>query len=145
MSITILGRNYDIKTTTKLDLSNKNLSSIPAEIGNLVNLKKLTLYKNKLSRLPAEIGNLVNLQQLYLYYNKLTSLPIEILNIKKSLIIDETSYEINNLSLDTEILIFSNLSIELTNLPITLKEIWLKKGIDDKLIKIPFGCEIKYY
>ena len=122
MSITILGKKYEIETTIILDLRWFKLSSLPVEIGNLVNLKVL-----------------------HLDNNKLTSLLAEILNIKKSLIIDETSYEINNLSLDTEILIFNKLSIELTNLPITLKEIWLNGGININLIKIPFGCEIKYF
>jgi len=168
MSITILGKNYEIETTIDLNLSynqlsslpaeigklvnlhtlyvdNNQLSSLPAEIGNLVNLKYLYLSNNQLSSLQSEIGELVNLQYLYLHNNQLSSLPAEILKIKEKIFIDETSYEINNLSLDTEILIFTSLKIELTNLPISLKEIWLKKGIDETLIKLPFGCEIKYY
>ena len=191
MSITILGKNYHIETTIILDLTYKNLTNLPTEIGKLVNLKKLYLNHNQLSSLPAEICKLVNLQYLFLndnqlnslpeeisklvnlqvlhlednqlsslpaeiskfinlqmlclYNNKLKSLPVEILKIKEKIWIDETSYEINNLSLDTEILIFRKLSTELTNLPISLKEIWLKEGIDENLIKVPFGCEIKYY
>jgi hypothetical protein len=58
---------------------------------------------------------------------------------------DVSSYEINNLSTDTEILIFSNLEEELTNLPTGLKEIWTYK-VNKKLNhKLPFGCVIKYF
>jgi Leucine-rich repeat (LRR) protein len=95
--------------------------------------------------LPAEIGNLTKLQMLDLYYNSITSLPTEILKIKNKLFIDETSYEINNMDPEAEFIILSSLKTEITNLPITLKEIWLKEGIDASLIKVPFGCEIKYF
>jgi hypothetical protein len=50
----------------------------------------------------------------------------EILKIKENIIINEISYEINNL--ENEILIFSYLSYDITNLPINTKEIWLKKN-----------------
>jgi hypothetical protein len=56
-----------------------------------------------------------------------------------------SAYEINNLSLNTDFLIFSYLGEELTNLPVGLKEIWIKienKGLNHKL---PFGCVIKYF
>ncbi len=66
---------------TYLDASNCSLSSLPAEIGNLTNLKGLYLYDNQLSSLPAEIGNLTNLQWLSLGRNQLSSLPAEIGNL----------------------------------------------------------------
>ncbi len=46
---------------------------------------------------------------------------------------------------DTEILIFIKLKLELTNLPITLKELWLTEEIDINLIKISFGCKINFF
>ena len=46
MSITILDKKYDINIDT-LDLSHNKLSSLPAEIGNLVNLKYLYLFSNE--------------------------------------------------------------------------------------------------
>jgi hypothetical protein len=57
------------------------------------------------------------------------------------------SYEINNLDLDCEILLFNSLLMSVTNLPINLKELWLSKIINiEKIeIKLPFGCEIKYF
>ena len=55
--------------------------------------------------------------------NKLSSLPKKIIQIKNSLNINETCYEINNLDIECKILIFSELNINITNLPIDLKEI----------------------
>jgi len=52
-----------------LDLYNNQLSSIPTEIGNLVNLSHLDLDNNQLVSLPTEIGNLVNLSHLDLNNN----------------------------------------------------------------------------
>ena len=66
MPVTILNKKYDINLQI-LNLSNKKLSSFPAEIGNLINLQTLNLASNQLSSLPAEIGNLINLQILNLF------------------------------------------------------------------------------
>jgi Leucine-rich repeat (LRR) protein len=88
---------------------------------------------------------LVKLTDLDLYKNELQNLPKSFLNIKKSLYTDISTYEITNLSEDTEILIFSELKQKLTNLPTGLKEIWIseeKRGLEHKL---PFGCVIKYF
>ncbi len=116
-----------------------------AEIGKLVNLQNLYLYYNLLRSLPAEIGKLVNLQTLILYTNSLSSLPAEILKIKNKIIINETSYDINNINMENEILIFSNLKIKLLNLPINTKEIWLNKNIINYKIKTPFNCVINFF
>ena len=167
MLITILDKEYDINLqylyldSNKLSsfpaeigklvnlqilyLKNNSLSSFPAEIGKLVNLQYLSLSNNSLSSLPAEIGKLVNLQYLRLYNNSLSSLPAEILKIKNKIIIDETSYDINNINMENEILIFSNLKIKLSNLPINTKEIWLDKSIINYEKKTPFNCVINFF
>ena len=87
----------------------------------------------------------INLQILDLFNNKLQSLPAKIGNIKEKLTIDISTYDINNLNIDNEILIFENLTDKLNNLPINTKEIWLKYDIKDYDIKLPFDCKIKYY
>lgn len=61
-----------------LDLSNKQLTSLPPEIGELTNLANLDLSRNQLTSLPPEIGKLTNLIRLNLSRNQLTSLPPEI-------------------------------------------------------------------
>ena len=73
-------------------------------------------------------------------------MPNKILKIKKTLNIDNTSYNINNLSINNEILIFYDLKIKISNLPFNTKEIWLnKKNIPNYDIKLPFDSKIKYY
>ena len=144
MKITILNKEYDINLQ-ELNLNSKKLKSLPAEISNLIHLKGLYLYNNQLQSLPSEIGNLINLQNLYLSYNQLQSLPAEILKIKNILKINDSSYDINNLNIDNEILILSNLIDKLNNFPINTKEIWLKSHIKNYDIKLPFDCKIKYY
>ena len=70
----------NLKNLQKLHLWNNQLTSIPAEIGHLTNLRYLSLEFNQLTSIPAEIGNLINLQKLSLSYNQLTSIPAEIGN-----------------------------------------------------------------
>jgi Leucine-rich repeat (LRR) protein len=129
----------------QLYLSNNKLESLPDSIGNLINLKQLYLSNNKLESLSDSIGNLINLKELSLSNNKISTLPTSILKIKQALKIDDTSYQINNLNIEAEILIFSKLEDKLINLPISLREIWIKQENPHIEHKLPFNCKLKYY
>jgi hypothetical protein len=61
-----------------LELSNNQLTKLPAEFGNLTSLGTLYLSHNHFSKVPNGIMELHNLRWLYLSYNQLTSLPPEI-------------------------------------------------------------------
>lgn len=63
--------------------NNELTGSIPAELGNLSNLRKLTVINNRLTGIiPATMGNLSNLRQLWLGNNQLTgSIPAELGNL----------------------------------------------------------------
>jgi Leucine-rich repeat (LRR) protein len=129
----------------QLYLNNNQLESVPDSIGNLINLQYLVLSSNKLKSVPDSIGNLINLVELHLGNNEFSSLPTSILKIKQVLEIDHTSYQINNLNMEAQILIFSKLEDKLINLPTSLREIWVKKDNLHIEHKLPFNCELKYY
>ena len=66
-----------------LDLSNNQLTDLPAEIGLLTNLARLDLSNNQLTNLPTEIGLLTELIFLNLSNNQLTDLPATIWKLPK--------------------------------------------------------------
>ena len=59
-------------------LCRNQLTSVPAEIGQLTSLTVLDLDDNQLTSVPAEIGQLRALEKLYLKGNKLTSVPVAV-------------------------------------------------------------------
>lgn len=63
---------------TRLNLSNRKLSELPPEIGQLSELQVLWLNGNRFEQLPPEIGQLRNLRRLRLHKNHLAALPPEI-------------------------------------------------------------------
>ncbi|KAI5055562.1 hypothetical protein GOP47_0029083 [Adiantum capillus-veneris] len=70
-----LGANNQ-NSNTKMDLSNRLLSSLPTSLGhNFTNLISLDLSKNQLKELPCSIGDLDRLEVLDLQSNQLSSLP----------------------------------------------------------------------
>jgi Leucine-rich repeat (LRR) protein len=96
--VTICGEDYNVETTTKLEifegeltecpdsieqfsnltqlkLNGNYLTTLPDFIGNLINLTYLNLGHNHLKQLPNSIGQLINLKSLDIRYNKLTELP----------------------------------------------------------------------
>jgi internalin A len=62
----------------RLDLSNLELTRLPAEIGQLTNLQELNVENNQLTILPTEVCQLTNLRELDLAHNQLTTLPTEV-------------------------------------------------------------------
>ena len=73
---------------THVNLFDKNLTTLPPEIGNLKNLEYLSLGSNELTTIPKEIGNLTNLEVLWLTGNQLTTIPPEIGNLKNLIRLD---------------------------------------------------------
>jgi Leucine-rich repeat (LRR) protein len=63
---------------TSISLANNNLNGyLPAEIGNLTELKQLELSENKLKdKIPEEINKLINLSIINIKHNKLDDLPL---------------------------------------------------------------------
>lgn len=75
----------------RLDLSGNKLSGAPqAEIRHLLKLNYLDLSDNNLTGLPAELGQLNNLEVLDVSNNKLTGLPLELGNLTQLRILDLT-------------------------------------------------------
>lgn len=112
---------------TELDLTYKQLSCLPPEIGNLNNLRLLNVGSNHLSNLPTEIGTLNNLTALYLWGNHLTSLPATLGDLTNLTLLD---LSINDLSsLPTQIGNLNNLTTldlfwnRLTSLPATIGDL----------------------
>jgi len=71
--------------TGRLDLHNRSLSFLPMEIFSsrlAPVLEVLDLSGNRLRQLPAEIGNLANLKELHLDDNDLVNLPQELLQLR---------------------------------------------------------------
>lgn len=65
-----------------LDLSNNELTGVPAEIGQLKKLEILNLSNNKLTGLPYELGNLENLQTLDISGNDYSAADLRIITEK---------------------------------------------------------------
>jgi internalin A len=108
---------------TKLEIKNNSLITLPQQIGQLTNLTRLDLRNNQLTVLPSEIGQLTNLTTLNLSHNQLTELPSEIGHLTK----------LKRLDLDGNLL--TKLPDEIKYLT-NLAELNLQ---DNKLITLPTG------
>ncbi|OLT62359.1 COR domain-containing protein [Moorena bouillonii] len=71
----ILTKVFNLSQLEVLDLSGKQLKTVPESIGKLTNLTKLNLSGNQLTIVPESIGKLTNLTELNLSGNKLTTVP----------------------------------------------------------------------
>lgn len=68
---------------SKLDLSDKNLTSIPKEVFGLKNLRKLNLSGNKLKNIPKEIERLELLENLDISNNHISNFYAKICQLRK--------------------------------------------------------------
>lgn len=92
---------FDETGTEELDVSNNNLTgSIQAEIRHLSKLKILNLSNNLMTGIPAEIGQLQQLEILDLSNNKITGLPYEIGNLKNLKILNLSGNNYSQQDLD---------------------------------------------
>ena len=64
-------------------MSGNKLTELPAEIGDLRELRGLSVSNNQLVGLPTSIHRLTKLTVLYLDVNKLTELPAEISDLRE--------------------------------------------------------------
>ena len=83
-----------------LDLTGLDLTEIPKEIGELVELKTIFLTNNLLNDLPDEIGNLVNLTHLYLSENKFKKIPNLVFKLKKLIVLSVRDNNLTNIQKD---------------------------------------------
>jgi Leucine-rich repeat (LRR) protein len=85
----------DLTNLTSLYLTGNQLNTLPESIGNLTNLTSLSLGFNRLNTLPESIGNLTNLTSLDLGHNKLNALPESIGNLTNLTFLNLSSTRLN--------------------------------------------------
>lgn len=129
---------------TNLNLSNNKLTTLPLEITRLSNLVRLDLNDNQLTSLPPELGKLINLRDLLIGGNQLTSLPPEFANLTKliSLVIGSnhiTSFPLAITKL-TNLLGINFVNNRLTSLPREIANLFKLKALflaGNELTNIP--------
>src|SRR6266536_484582 len=92
------GITVEDTSVTGISMAGNNLNdSIPASLGNLVNLTGLDLSDNQLNdSIPSSLGNLVNLNNLYLNNNQLSgSIPSDLGNLVNLGWLDLSNNELN--------------------------------------------------
>lgn len=72
--------NAEKNRSTRLSLESLNITELPPELNELINLTSLKLSSNNLTRLPINLKNLTNLEWLDLRNNPDLPIPDEILN-----------------------------------------------------------------
>ncbi|MFA4931040.1 MAG: leucine-rich repeat domain-containing protein [Patescibacteria group bacterium] len=92
---------FDRTNLEELNISHNRLTgAIPAEIRQLKNLRILDASDNQMTGVPAEIGQLNNLEKLDLSNNQLTGLPYELGNLSNLKILDLSGNNYSQLDLD---------------------------------------------
>ena len=133
----------NIKETTKLNLSGRNLSSIPCKVFEYKNLTKLILSHNNIETIPSEITKLKHLKVLDVSHNNIKQIYAPVFNLPRLRILNISYNHIINLpkqieSSQLQFLIASN--NEISNIKID-KLSKLKKLVvnDNKLTSLEFN------
>jgi len=82
----------------RLRLPKPVMTSLPADLGKLLNLTELIVSHNSLTTLPAEVGTLVHLKALEAEANCLETLPAELSNCTKLEVIQVTGNKLKSLA-----------------------------------------------
>ncbi|PRP81076.1 hypothetical protein PROFUN_11190 [Planoprotostelium fungivorum] len=88
----------DIKTLTKLNLSNNGLTTLPITIGGCNNIQHLNVFNNRLKELPTEITAITALQYFNASVNKLNALPRGFGAFNKMLVLDLSYNDLTELT-----------------------------------------------
>lgn len=80
-------------------MGNNAISSLPAQVSELVHIKVLDLFNNRLSSLPPQIGHMKQLEKLRLGSNRLTHLPDEISELENLFELDISRNDFSELPL----------------------------------------------
>ena len=130
----------------RFDLSEKQLTALPLEIGKLTSLTVLNLSNNQLTALPPEITKLTSLVRLYIWDNQLTALPLEIGKLTSLTVLNLSNNqltalppEIGELKSLTELYIGGN---QLTALPPEIGELKSLTALDLGENPLPIPPEI---
>jgi len=121
------------KKVTELDLSNKGITELPDEIGDISNLKILNLSYNNITALPSSICKLLNLEKLLLTRNKISRLPVGMGSLKKLKTLDLSYNPLVKIS--SEIGLHSKLDLldisfcELRSLPVDITNLYNLKTL----------------
>lgn len=75
---TIPANIKDFKCLKSITINNNTLTSLPDEIGCLIKLETISFVGNNLQHLPSTISQLVNLKYVHLACNQITEFPISL-------------------------------------------------------------------
>ena len=130
-----------------LDLTGKNLKSLPPTVSGLKNLTEIYLTANQLESLPKEIGSFTKLRVLYAPGNKIKSIPTEIQLLTQLETLNLTNNQLSSIpeqlsslpKLST--LLLSNNSLttvpdSLTKLPLTRFDLYENAFSKEEITKI---------
>lgn len=96
-----------------LDVSDNELTTVPAEIGGCTGLEELLLFKNKIKELPKELGGLSALTTINVFNNQLKKIPPEFANLAA---LEEVNFAANKLMQVPDALMLKWTSVKILSL-----------------------------